>query len=357
MDSSENRNWLHQLSSWYFNRRVLPHWCVLLADTVIVFLSCIFIYWVSTRTAQTLRHLPEVCCTAAFYALLSWIGAFIFKTYSGILRYSGFVDLLKVLYASMITLALGVGGAYLAHHLDIAVLSALSSKEMVAVVALATLLMWAIRVLVKQLYEMTNKNNRALPVLIYGAMSGAVFIAKSIRVQQPARYVLRGFITHRTGIKNMRLMGVPVYPSDENLMGVIKKKNIQAVLVSPLRLDDFRQDQEIQDLLIGAGCKIFMGQEAKEASIRNGELSDEEMQNMQMREVSVEDLLPRQQIRVDMKSVGQQLRGKKVLITGSAGSIGAEMVRQVASFAPAKMMLIDQAETPQHDIRLMMATL
>ena len=355
MSNMEKRNWLHQLSSWYFNRRVLPHWCVLLADTVIVFLSCIFIYWVSNRTAQTLRHLPEVCCTAAFYALLSWIGAFIFKTYSGILRYSGFVDLLKVLYASLITLALAVGGAFLAHHLDVAMLSALSSKEMVAVVALATLLMWAIRVLVKQLYEMTNKNNRAMPVLIYGAMSGAVFIAKSIRAQQPARYVLRGFITHRTSIKNMRLMGVPVYPSDENLLGVIKKKNIQAVLVSPLRIDDFRHDQAIQDLLIGAGCKIFMGQEAKEASIRNGELSDEEMQDMQMREVSVEDLLPRQQIRVDMKSVGQQLRGKRVLITGSAGSIGAEIVRQVASFAPAKMMLIDQAETPQHDIRLMMA--
>ena len=356
MDRIEKRNWIHRLSSWYFNRRVLPHWCVLLADTVIVFLSCIFIYWVSNRTAQTLRHLPEVCCTAAFYALLSWIGAFIFKTYSGILRYSGFVDLLKVLYASLITLVLAVGGAYLAHHLDITVLSALSSKEMVAVVALATLLMWAMRVLVKQFYEMTNKNNRAMPVLIYGAMSGAVFLAKSIRAQQPARYVLRGFITHQPRMKNMRLMGVPVYPSDENLLSVIKKKNIQGVLVSPLRIDDFRHDQAIQDLLIGAGCKIFMGQEAKEASIRNGELSDEDMQNMQLREVSVEDLLPRQQIRVDMKSVGQQLRGKRVLITGSAGSIGAEIVRQVASFAPAKMMLIDQAETPQHDIRLMMAS-
>ena len=355
MSSMEKRNWLHQLSNWYFNKRVLPHWCVLLADTVIVFLSCIFIYWVSNRTAQTLRHLPEVCCTAAFYALLSWIGAFIFKTYSGILRYSGFVDLLKVLYASLITLTLAVGSAYLAHHLDIAALSALSSKEMVAVVALATLLMWAIRVLVKQFYEMTNMNNRAMPVLIYGAMSGAVFLAKSIRVQQPTRYVLRGFITHQSRMKNMRLMGVPVYPSDENLLGVIKKKNIQGVLVSPLRIDDFRHDQAIQDLLIGAGCKIFMGQEAKEASIRNGELSDEDMQNMQLREVSVEDLLPRQQIRVDMKSVGQQLHGKRVLITGSAGSIGAEIVRQVASFAPAKMMLIDQAETPQHDIRLMMA--
>jgi FlaA1/EpsC-like NDP-sugar epimerase len=134
----------------------------------------------------------------------------------------------------------------------------------------------------------------------------------------------------------------------------VKKERIEAVLVSPLRVDEFRNNQEIQDVLIGAGCKIYMTQPAKEASIKDGHLSDEEVSGMQMKEVSVEDLLPRQQIHVDMKSIAEQIVGKRVLITGSAGSIGAEIVRQVASFGPAKMMLIDQAETPQHDIRLMM---
>ena len=97
-----------------------------------------------------------------------------------------------------------------------------------------------------------------------------------------------------------------------------------------------------------------MSQQAKEASVKNGVLSDEEVENMQLKEVSVEDLLPRQEIRVDLKSVEELLRGKRVLITGSAGSIGSEIVRQVATFKPAKLMLIDQAESPQHDIRLMM---
>ena len=169
------------------------------------------------------------------------------------------------------------------------------------------------------------------------------------------QFELKGFITHEHRIKDMRLMGVDVYTLEDDIVGVIHKKNIQGVLVSPQRAEDFRRNQKIQDILIGEGVHIYMAQEAREASVKDGELTEEEaMATLQMREVSVEDLLPRQQIRVDMKSVGDQLRGKRVLITGSAGSIGLEIVRQVAGFGPEKMMLIDQAETPQHDVRLMM---
>ena len=150
------------------------------------------------------------------------------------------------------------------------------------------------------------------------------------------------------------MLGVPVYTLEEDLAAIVKKEGIQSVLVSPLRVNEFRENQAVQDVLIGAGCKIYMSQQAKEASVKNGVLSDEEVENMQLKEVSVEDLLPRQEIRVDLKSVGEMLHGKRVLITGSAGSIGAEIVRQVAAFGPSKMMLIDQAESPQHDIRVMM---
>ena len=150
------------------------------------------------------------------------------------------------------------------------------------------------------------------------------------------------------------MLGVRVYTLDEDLAEIVKKERIQAVLISPLRVEEFRENQKVQDILIGAGCRIYMSQQAKEASVKNGVLSDEEVENMQLKEVSVEDLLPRQEIRVDLKSVEELLRGRRVLITGSAGSIGSEIVRQVAAFKPARMMLIDQAESPQHDIRLMM---
>ena len=349
-----NKTWVRNLSHWYFSKRVLPYWCILLADAVIVFLACIFTYWAYNRLGVTLEHWEDVLYTSGICAVLSFVGARIFRTYSGVVRYSSFVDLMKVLYANLLTLALAIGVTLLAARLGSAECSALRPLELTVALAVATLVQWAMRVLVKTLFDVTNKDNLAMSVLIYGALTGGVGLAKYIRSQQPVRYELKGFITHEHRIKDMQLMGVPVYTMEDDIEQIIKKKGIQAVLVSPLRVNEFRENQKIQDILIAAGCKIFFSQQAKEASIKDGELIDD-TESMQVKEVSVEDLLPRQEIRVDLKSVEEQLTGKRVLITGSAGSIGAEIVRQVAAFKPAKMMLIDQAETPQHDIRLMMA--
>ena len=152
----------------------------------------------------------------------------------------------------------------------------------------------------------------------------------------------------------MTLLGKRIYNVDDDIASIIEKEHIQALLVSPTRLSKFRNNQELQDIFIKAGLKIYIAKFAQEASIKNGELTDEDFENMQLHEVQVEDLLPRSEIKVDMDSVGAMLTGKRVLITGSAGSIGSEMVRQIAIYKPAAMMLIDQAETPEHDIRLMM---
>ena len=346
---------IKKLSSWYFSKKVLPYWMILLMDTILVFISVIFTYWVANRTQVTYSHRIPLVSTALVYALLSWIGAKCFKTYTGILRFSSFVDLLKVLYANLLTMVLAIVLLLAAKWQGWEQLPALSLNGTVVAFALATLLMWGMRILVKLLYDSSIADNKATPVLIYGALTGGIGLAKSIRSQTPQQFELRGFITHEHRIKDMRLMGVDVYTLDDDIVSVIQKKKIKGVLVSPLRVEDFRRNQKIQDVLIGEGVRIYMAQEAKEASIKGGELTEEEaMETLQLREVSVEDLLPRQQIRVDMKSVGEQLHGKRVLITGSAGSIGLEIVRQVAQFGPEKMMLIDQAETPQHDVRLMM---
>ena len=346
---------IKRISNWYFSKKVLPYWVILLADAAIVFASCVFTYWVDTNSQITYEHHPAVFLTSLFYAVLSWIGARIFRTDSGVLRYSSFVDLLKLVYANLVSLALCIGMMYLMKWQDVEMLSALSLMQIFVSFLIATLLMWAMRILVKLLFDASNADSRAIPCLIYGALTGGIGVAKSIRSQSPQRFELKGFISHEHRIKDMRLMGVKVYTLEDDIADIVKRERIQAVLVSPLRANEFRQNQKIQDVLIGAGCKIFMAHEAKEASIRNGVLSDEEVEDLQLREVSVEDLLPRSEIKVDMKSVERLLTGKKVLITGSAGSIGMEIVRQVAQFKPSKMMLIDQAETPQHDVRLMMA--
>lgn len=355
MSATDKRTLLSRWMGSFFNKRVLPYWCVLLLDTFIVFFSCMFCFWVQNRSVVLLNHSDSVLITSVFYAFLSWIGARIFRTYTGVVRYSSLVDLMKVAFASLVTLALAMISHYVFKWQDIPAFSALSPIAVIASFVVATMLMWAMRLLVRTVYEQTQIQTKKTRVLIYGALTGGVGVAKSIRDQKPPQFELCGFISHEHRIRKMSLMGVPIFNPDDDLAEIVKKLRIEAVLVSPLRVDDFRNNQKIQDVLIGAGCQIYMAQLEKEAKLIDGELSEEEDNRVQLKEVSVEDLLPRQQISVDMKSLEDQLKGKRVLITGSAGSIGAEIVRQVAAFHPAKMMLIDQAETPQHDIRLMMA--
>jgi FlaA1/EpsC-like NDP-sugar epimerase len=355
MHDLEKRNWLSKLTGWYFNKSVLPYWCILLLDSFIVFFSCVFCYWVQNRTLVMFHHRDDVLLTSLAYVLLSWVGAKIFRTYSGVIRYSSLIDLLKVTYANLVSMALAVGSYLLLSWLNVKQLSALSIIAIVAAFVVATMLMWWMRIVVRAVFELTELKTQKTKVLIYGALTGGVGLAKNILMQKPARYELCGFISHEHRIRNMSLMGVKVYNPEEDIAAIVKKLHVEAVLVSPLRVDDFRNNQQIQDALIGAGCKIYMAQMEKEAIVQDGELNEDAEKGMQLKEVSVVDLLPRQQINVDLNSVEEQLTGKRVLITGSAGSIGAEIVRQVASFHPAKMMLIDQAETPQHDIRLMMA--
>ena len=354
MSTNNNPSWLSRFVTSHFNKRVFPYWCVILADTVIVFVSCAFVFWAFHRTGVTYEHRIELLQTTILFSLLSWISARVFHTYSGVVRYSGFVDLLKVVYANALTFVLAIGTYYLFKYLGVDSWRALKPLHIFAAFVLAAMLMLVMRMVVKTLYDVMSSDSKAERVLIYGALTGGAGVAKYIRSEKPARFELRGFLTHEKRIKGMQMLGVPVYTLDEDLAEIVKKERIQGVVVSPLRTEEFRENQKVQDILIGAGCKIYMSQQAREASIKNGVLSDEEVENMQLKEVSVEDLLPRQEIRVDLKSVEELLRGRRVLITGSAGSIGSEIVRQVAAFKPAKMMLIDQAESPQHDIRLMM---
>ena len=345
-------DFIKRITNWYFSKKMLPYWVILLADAAIVFGSAVFTYWIFNHTEITYENHVSVFLTAALFALISWVGASCFRTYHGVLRYSSFVDLLRLVYANAISMVLALGVTMLFWWLKVDILSPYTITQIVVTFVFATMGMWAMRILVKIIFDVANSDSKAERALIYGALTGGIGLAKNIRTSYPDRFELRGFISHEKRIKNMKLLGVKVYNLEDDFAEIIKKERIQAVLVTPKRENEFRNNQKLQDVLIGGGCKIYMVHDAERASIKDGSISED---NVQLKEVSVEDLLPRQEIRVDMKSVGEQLAGKRVLITGSAGSIGMEMVRQVAQFKPEKMMLIDQAETPQHDVRLMMA--
>ena len=348
------RNPFDKILNWYFTKNSLPYWCIFLIDCGIVTFSGFMVYWIFNKTDTLYENTLQVLNTMVCFSLLSIPGFRIFHTYSGFMRYSSFVDLMRVVYGNLVNLGLVLLAQYGMDFLPRELFVHFNTTSICLIYILATLLMWALRVFVKTLYDVAFSNTRAVRVLIYGAMQGGVGLAKNIQAQRPRRFVVKGFITHYKKTKHQQILGEKVYSVSDNLAEVIQKNDIEGVLVAPYRVNEFRNNQEVQDVIIGAGAKVYMAQSAVEMNSDNPH-AEMDFGNMQLREVSVEELLPRSEIRVDLKSVEELLTGQRVLITGSAGSIGSEMVRQVAKFKPAAMMLIDQAETPEHDIRLMMS--
>ena len=348
------RNPFDKILNWYFTKNSLPYWCIFLIDCAIIMFSGVLVYWVFNKMDVMYEHTFQIFNTLLCFVLLSVPGFRIFHTYSGFMRYASFIDLMRVVYGNALSLGLvlvaQIGMARLPGHLFVHY----NTTSIFLIYLIATLLMWALRVFVKTLYDVAFSNSRAIRVLIYGTMTGGVGLAKNIQSQRPRRFVVKGFITHFKKAKHQQIMGEKVYSVDEDLAEVIKKNDIEGVLVSPYRTKEFRHNQKLQDIILGAGAKIFMAQNAKTLEVEGDDDEQENYDRVQVKQVGVEDLLPRDEIRVDMDSVEELLKGQRVLITGSAGSIGSEMVRQVARFKPAAMMLIDQAETPEHDIRLMM---
>ena len=343
-----------KILNWYFTKNSLPYWCILLIDCLSVWASGLLSYWIFNSLSVVVERAFPLLNTLVCFVILSVPGFRLFHTYSGFMRYSSFVDLMRVVYGNTVSVVLVLLADQILNYYYVDYFVNFSTTCICLTYLFATLIMWGLRVFVRTLFDVAFSNSRALRVLIYGVVSDGVGIAKSIRTQRPRRFVVKGFVSQGKNTKHLEVMGEKVYSADQDIATIIKENDIEGVLVSPSRVKDFRNNQALQDSILGAGAKIFMAQGAKELN-PNDDLNDEEIGNLQMREVSVEELLPRSEIRVDLKSVEELLKGTRVLITGSAGSIGSEMVRQVAAFKPAKMMLIDQAETPQHDIRLMMA--
>lgn len=335
----------------YFSKRTFPHWCVLLLDSAILFLSGVFVYWCFNRgTALQLNFWPLT------YLMLLCVGVHfiffaIFRTYSVIIRYSSFNDLIRVALAMGCSALAVIAVHFFTNSLPSRVFAHVQVRHILIAEAIATGLMWLLRVSIKWVYDTYFRTEGAKNVFIYGIRAGGIGLAKAIRSEKPMRYCLRGFISHdpALGANGTRLMGEPVYEVDAGLPDVIRREGIAAVLVAPGRIDRFRNDTALQDYILESGARIFSASNVVDTE------HDAIKGAPTLKKVSIEDLLPRDKICVDLESVAESLRGKRILITGSAGSIGSEIVRQVASFAPSKMMLIDSAETPQHDIRLMMA--
>lgn len=338
---------LTKLSNWYFSKKALPYWCIILLDCFFVLLSDFAVFSVNNGVLYTVGNFGHIFRDISFYLIFYIIGFRLFRTYSGVIRYSSFIDLLHVALAVltgtlMVAVCKYVFGFY-------SWLFPVRLKDLLLSAFLSMMLMWALRVVVKYLYDVMVNRGHTRPIFIYGVKEGGVSLAKSLRNAPKRDYYVAGFLCDEKDMSGHILMGAKVYRNDENAVEVMKARKVRTLFVSPLLTEALRNNTEMVDRLLKANIRILIRSVEKEWDGKS------ELDHTQLKEIDIIDLLPREKIEIDLHSVAEQLNGKCILITGAAGSIGSEIVRQVAQFDPSHLILIDQAETPLHDIRLLMA--
>ena len=338
-------NLFNKITNWYFNKNALPYWCVLLFDCFIVVSSGFLCFLLDHGTHETCSMIIPLVGTLCFYLIFYMIGFRVMKTYQGVLRYSSFIDIYRIGLANIIGVVIIIILRFFFHFDEWFV--PIRVRELFFTFIIATVLMWAARIIIKQLFD-SFKSGGTKSVFIYGVKNGGIGLAKNINNEYPKRFILRGFFSDAADMSGKYLMGVKVYKNDERIVKIMMAHHTKTLIIPPYKQDKFINNTKLVDLLINNGISIYIMNSATHWDGKS------DLQSSQLHEIQIEDLLPREEIKIDLEGVKNLLTGKRILITGSAGSIGSEMVRQIASFNPAEMTLIDQAETPQHDIRLMM---
>lgn len=335
----------NKLTNWYFSKATLPYWCILALDSIAIVIAGMIATYIAEGGDVLARNfwnylLMFVCSLPLFV-----VGMRMFHTYSGIMRFSSFVDLLRISGALVVGFILN---CVLLQVMPENILCEITTESIVVMLFISMIEMWTMRILVKYMYDSSFSAESKTPVFILGVREGGISLAKSMRNDHPSLYIVKGFTSEETAMVGRFLLGCEVYPYDETLIGVMRKMNVKTLFVSPLVTEKFLEKQDMIDKLTAEGIKIMMMPKAQSW------VGKSNLRHQMMREVDIEDLLPRDKIEVDMNAIGKLLSGRTILITGAAGSIGSEMVKQIAIYKPQRLILVDEAETPMHDVRLFM---
>ncbi len=336
---------INKIKNWYLSKGAIPYWVIFITDCMVVFLSMVFVQILNNGVLTTFGHFSELCLSLLLYVAVYAVCFHQFHTYVGVVRYASFVDLRRI--------GLAVGTAViicmvLKYAFANEYLYPIRAKDLFQATILAMVVMLFIRILVKYWFDSVYTIKEMTNVYIFGIHEGGIALAKSIRSQKPVRYCLKGFVTDDRHMAPYTLMGVKVYPADEKLIGKLLDDKVGIIFISPLASEALRRDTALVNDLVSSGIKIYMMPDEHEWNI------NESLSHKQLQEVEVEDLLPREKITIDLDSIASQLTGTTILVTGAAGSIGSEIVTQVASFSPSILVMVDQAETPLHDLMLKM---
>ncbi|WP_075317128.1 polysaccharide biosynthesis protein [Bacteroides togonis] len=327
----------------YLSVNVLPIWMILAMDVVMIGLSLLLAYALRYDFSSRVLDSATMWRTMGLTMVVSLVIFKMFRTYSSVLRLSSFVDIARIfvaLFVSYTAVALACMVAPLVTDIRLAPVNVIL---MAFIINFA--LMASSRVIVKMMFETIKAGGSSQTnIFIYGAKEAGVNIAKSLRVSMRERYRLRGFIADEPDLYDKLIMGVRVFPNDENLFDILAQKGVKTIIVSPAKRNELKKEENL-DRFLKHNIKLLTAPPLNEWNQRGLESGD-------IKEIQIEDLLQRDPIQIDIRKVASHLEGKRVMITGAAGSIGSEIMRQVATFNPYKLILVDQAETPLHDIRL-----
>ena len=333
------RNFFHR----YLSAKVLPIWTVLLIDVLIIVVSSLLAYALRYDFRSLFSESSSIDVTIVCTVAVNLIFFRAFRTYSNVLRFSSFVDIMRIFVALTVSYVLLLIASIVVKsftNINVAPITVLFMSYIISFAMMA-----CSRIVVKIFFEALNfDGSRSANVFIYGTKEAGVNIAKALRVSLRNHYRLRGFIADEPELINKVMMGVKVFPNDDTLIENLDDRDVHTIIISPAKMEALKHS-DMADRLLAHNIKLMT---APPLSEWNNQFLD----RTQLKEIQIEDLLQRNPIEIDIHKVASHLEGKRVMITGAAGSIGSEIMRQVASFNPYKLILVDQAETPLHDIRL-----
>ncbi|MHA6727079.1 polysaccharide biosynthesis protein [Chryseobacterium sp. A301] len=322
--------------------RYLPRWIILFIDVLILLVSVVLSYGILFTLGVSPYNSLSLFSKYLLIVGVNVFFMFLFRTYSGIIRHSTFIDLFKLLAASFCSaVTLELTNLFASIFADMKVVR---TPVLVVYFAVSFTLLFVFRLIVKEVFQLAREFKRSASkkrILVLGIDDQSVAIARVILDNTHLPYHLAGFLTSRQDSNRVRLLGKPILTKDKIESCTREELNIDGVLV----IKEMMSRQEMNDwvnLFLAKDIQVYKAPSVQK--LRENDLGNT-IKNLQ-----IEDLLNRRPIKIESEEVKRRHHGKNILITGGAGSIGSEIVRQVAQFDPALVVVLDQAETPLYEI-------
>ncbi len=327
------------------DQRYLPRWFVLLIDTVLCTIALSFVYFIILGTPVLFTQEISVPLQALVLLGVNVIYFIIFKTYSGIIRHSTFIDILKLGFSTTATaFTLAVLNYIYFYYTGNEVFSVM---QLLLYMLLSFTILLLFRIFVKESYQLIKKGAKGIlkkRVAIVGADDHTISLGKALITESNLPFRLVGFLTENFDSKRYKLLGKPVIPIKDNLTEVLKDYNIQGVLIISESLT-VKEKNKIVESCLKDNIEIFNVPILETWSCK-------EDIHTKIKPIEIEDLLERDLIEIENNTIAGDLEDKTILVTGGAGSIGSEIVRQIAAFKPKLIVILDQAESALHELEL-----